>query len=1123
MNKIMLFALVLLTNCAVAEVTFKRDFSPLQGMVAAPEKPFRSEVCLNGSWQFQPVKVPAGFVAEQGNPPTLALPEPGRWESVPIKIPSPWNVNAVRHDFDGGGMDSRTFPSYPESWNKAQMGWLRKRVAFPDNWKGQRVYLHLEAVAGDCRILVNGKDSGFHFDNALPGEFDITSEVVWGKENEILLGIRSPKFYAEKGTYGKLTYPTGSMWLMESVGVWQDVFLLAKPQVHVADVFMQPRLQEDLLVAEVEVANTGSQKQKVEVEAPIFEWINQTDTANMLTAPEVSWSLGKEALRLSPVVVELNPGEKKTVSLQAPVKGRLNKWELWSRGKPFLYAAVVEVKANGQSIDRKYQRFGWRQVKLEKGDFLLNGQATKLMHDGWHFTGVPIMTRRYAWSWYTIAKGANVSLVRPHAMPYPRYFYDMADEMGMLLMDESGIFGSHCDFNYDSEKFWERNTAHIEGLVRRDRNHPSVVGWSVSNEIRCVLVTRAPQAYQETVYDKIFGLCKLARLLDPTRQWVQSDGDKDLNGRLDVWLIHCGGEQKDVIPPNKVWGVTEGGSSYYGTPGYYEAFVGDRAYRSFKDRMDALAKEDYNLIRSLRQQDADIMSVWNLVWHAMKPLPLGLKDVSKKKLALSDGVFFGPYIEGKPGVQPERIAPFSITLNPGYDPSLPLFDPHPLYPAMQAAMHSDGPQPCEWDHFDAPKPLPAAPKIANPVQQVSFAGKINGAVYDNLKALGVSFCGSPEPGKFMIIDLTSFVPADLASVKEKAKAVVGNKGTVLLVGMSPATQQSANQILPQSVVCVEDTASSLLPNLKDERTACLSYKELYFAENFSNKTISRFSLGGDLVEKGQTLLYRNNTEWLRWLTGAEHSKTVSVIRSELENKQAPVLVEYPQGEGSYLVSTLVVEDLSDAHANLYRKILTNLGLKLDKKADQTIAAFTGQSLVRALVLGRFGAASLNEAMDKRFIDEETVRPEAKTKSGEQVWTLEGNAGDRFIIKQLKQGGPQDIYACYFSYWVYCPIDLSDLLNSGPDLPKITQRCYYSNLCKVFLNGKLLQPSESTSVDYRTCQTYSGIPLKQGWNHVLIKLASDSYNKPDPGTLAVKMSSNNQTFDGQLKTAVQLPK
>ena len=1106
-----------------AAVTFDRDFSPFEGRVSAPEIPFRQELCLNGTWQFQPVDIPAGWIPDQGIPPALRMPGSDQWDKVPIKIPSPWNINAIGHDPKGGGMDARTFPSYPASWNQAKMGWLRRCVTIPDAWKNQRIFLHLEAVAGDCRILVNGKEAGFHFDTSLPGQFDITSEVDWGKENEILLGIRDARLYAEKGAYGRLTYPTGS-WLEGAVGVWQDVYLLAAPAVYVADVFLQPRLDEDLLVAEVEVVNTSATTQTIAVEIPVHEWINRVDTSkdNVLKAPEIAWSLGAEALRLSSASVSLAPDERKTVTLQGAVKGRLKKWEVWTRGKPNLYAAVAEVRSGGAVRDKKFQRFGWRQVKVVKGDFLLNGVKTKLMHDGWHFTGVPCMTRRYAWGWYTLAKDAHVNLVRPHAMPYPKYFYDLADEMGMLIMDESGIFGSHCNFNYDSEKFWERNRAHIERLVRRDRNHPSVVGWSVANEVRCVLVSRAPQAYQERVYDKIFDLCKLARALDPTRQWVQSDGDKDLNGRLDVWLIHCGGEHTDTIPPNKLWGVTEGGSSYYGKPEHYEKFVGDRAYRSFKDRMDALAKEDYNLIRSLRQQDADIMNVWNLVWHALKPLPLGLKEVSKRQLDLTDGVFFGPYVEGKPGVQPERLAPFSTTVNPWYDPSLPLIDPHPLYPAMQAAMHPDGPLPCEWDRFDAPQPLPPAPTIASPVEQASFAGKQNSALYVNLKAMGVRFSESSEPGRYMIVDLASVDASETATLKAKAQAVIAQQGTVLLLGMSPAKQTLANQLLPYPVACAEDAASSLRPNLEDERTACLSYKELYFTESFSNPAISLSTLGGDFVQKGRALLYRNSTDWQRWLNGPETSKTISIVRSELENSQAPVWVECLHGAGRYLVSSLVCENLSDAHVDLYRKMLTHLGLKLEKKSDLTVPAFMGQALVKALVLGRFGAASLAEALETAFIDEAAARPVEKSRAAGFEWQLEANGGDRFVLNQLKQPGPKEIFAVYFSYWVHCPLDLGDLLNSGPDLPKVSQHCYVSDVCKVYLNGMLLKPAASTPADYRTRVTYQDIPLTKGWNHFLIKVASGSYHSADPGTLAVRLFSTNRAFEGQLKTAVQLP-
>lgn len=1119
-----LTAVSLLAGVSLAAVKCPLEFAPQEGPVKPVERPLRAEICLNGFWQFQPVEIAKGWKSGTGIPPELPPPTKTGWESTSIKIPSPWNVNSIGHDRKGGGMDSRTYPSYPESWNRVEMGWLRKTVNVPSEWRGQRIFLRLEAVAGDCRLIVNGKETGFWFDPALPGEFDITDAVIAGTENEILLGIRNHSLYAKQGSYGKLTYPTGSMWLMDAVGVWQDVFLLAKPGVHVADVFLQPMLDEDLLVAQIELVNRTAAKQSVSVEVPVYEWINHTDTAktNLLKAPEISWSLGGEALRLTAESVELNPGEKKTVVLKEPVKGRLKKWDVWTRGKPNLYAAVAEVSAGGKTIDRKFERFGWRQVKLEKGDLLLNGEKIQMMHDGWHFTGVPCMSRRYAWAWYTLAKDAHVTLVRPHAMPYPRYFYDMADEMGMLIMDESGIFGSHCDFNYDSDEFWQRNRAHVERLVHRDRNHPSIIGWSVANEIWCVLRSRAPKDYQENVYNKIFDLCKLARSLDPTRQWVQSDGDKDLNGRLDLWLIHCGSEHTDTIPPNKLWGVTEGGSSYYGKPEYYEKFVGDRAYRSFTDRLDALAKEDYNLIRTLRKQDADICNVWNLVWHAMKPIPLGLKNGSKKQLELTDGIFFKPYVEGKPGIQPERIAPFSTTVNPGYDPSLPLVDPNPLYLAMQAAMHPDGPQPCEWDHFDIPEPRPDAPAISQPVEQVSFVGNVKGTHYDNLKAIGIPFSDVQKPAKFMIADLTAVSSkADTDDLKEKTKEVIENKGTVLLIGLSPATQPVANQILPQPVVCAEDEASSLLKNLQDARTASLSYKELYFAENFSNPLISRYSLSGPFVEKGNSLLYRNNTDWRRWLSGAEHSKTISIVRSELENTQAPVLVEYIQGQGRVLVSTLELENLSDAHADLYRKLLMNLGLKLQEKQNLTIPAFNGQALVKALVLGRFGAASLEEADSTSYIEEETVRPVEGSQYKDWEWTLAANAGDRFVAHQLGQKGPEDIFACYFSYWVYCPIDLGDLLNAGPDLPKVFTRIYYSDSCKFYMNGTLLEPPAAQSVDYRMVQIYP-VGLKRGWNHFLIKLASDSYAKANPGCLAVRLYSDKRAFELQLKTAVQLP-
>ena len=699
----------------------------------------------------------------------------------------------------------------------------------------------------------------------------------------------------------------------------------------------------------------------------------------------------------------------------------------------------------------------------------------------------------------------------------------MADEMGMLIMDETGIFGSHVNFNYDSPEFWERNQKHIEDLVLRDRNHPSIIGWSVANEVRAVLIWQAKDDldFQQEVYDKIFGLTKIARSLDPTRAWVQSDGDKDLDGRQNVYTIHTGEHLMEKVPEDKLWGVTEGGSSYYGKPGYYEKYIGDRAYRSLNDRMDALAIEDYKLIKNLRALDADISNAWNLVWHGLKPISVGLKDVTQKELKLTDGVFFDAYVEGKPGMQSERIAPFSLTINPGYDLSLPLYNPYPLFLAMQAANHPDQPQACEWDDFDLPATEEKAVLIEKKFDKVLFFGNREGLHYNNLKSIGVPFVKGLKKADFVIIDMATIDSKEVNAIKKEAEGVVRNAGTVLLVGMTDQKTSLANSILPVSINCIPDEASSLLTNVEDNRTASISLKDIYFAENPINKVISNYSLGGSFAENGNSLLYRNNTDWRRWLKGGEYSKTISIYRSELENKKAPVFVEYESGNGRYFASTIELEKISDYHVKLYQQLFANLGLDLSQSEKLSFEAFDGNTLVRALSIGRFGAANIKAGMNTDFINELSIKPKEKDVTAQKVWKMVVNNGDRFLLKDHNQSGPQDVYANYFSYWVFSPIDLSDLLNSGPDMPQVNKELIISDAGKLFLNGQFLEPTSTEEIDYRLKQNYRSIPLTKGWNHFLVKVVTDDFDVPNQGTLFSRMESSNKFFEKELKTAIQI--
>ena len=205
----------------------------------------------------------------------------------------------------------------------------------------------------------------------------------------------------------------------------------------------------------------------------------------------------------------------------------------WDTENPNLYALLVTLEQDGKTIDRKYTRFGWREFKIKNGDFYLNDRKIQIKGDSWHFMGIPQLTRRYAYAWYRALKDAGGNGVRLHAMPYPTFYLEVADEMGVCVLDESAIWASHCQYNYDEPVTWERFYEHVSWLVKRDRNYPSVMGWSVENEVRMAL--EQPFQSEETlprVGEKICKLMDLVRELDPTRDWISADGSRDWDGQF---------------------------------------------------------------------------------------------------------------------------------------------------------------------------------------------------------------------------------------------------------------------------------------------------------------------------------------------------------------------------------------------------------------------------------------------------------------------------------------------------------------------------------------------------------------------------------------------------------------
>jgi len=1068
--------------CQDKNKIFSAEFAPTNSWVKSVEKPYRQELCLNGTWQFQPVELPKNF--KEGIDATPELPEvqSGAWDKVPIRIPSPWNVNSFA-DKDGQGGDFRTFPSYPNSWEHIKMGWLRKTMQVPAAWKGQRILLHFEAVAGDARIVLNGKEIGHHFGIFLPFDVDVTEAVLFGKENELTIGIRKPSLFDKKSEFGRRTYQAGSFWGQHIAGIWQDVYLLAVPEVRVTDVYVKSLLDQNKLEAEVTVVNNSAQKRSVTLNGDVYRWISKAGKDNITAANPSAELDSKSVLNIAPVIVEIPANGKATVTLSATVNNRLN---TWSPSAPNLYGLVIKTGASNRLVDSKYTRFGWRQTTLKDGQFLLNGKPFVMKGDSWHFMGVPQLTRRYPYAWYTAMRAANLNAVRLHAQPYPSFYMDVADEMGILVLDETAVWASDGGPKLDDPAYWKDSENHLQELILRDRNHPSVFGWSVSNEVMPIVrgVMRNPPGMKDNLVKHYSIWADICRKLDPSRPWISADGEDDGEGHLPVYLVHYGGDEamQRAEKSGKPWGVGEAGNAYYGTPEQVSESNGNRAYESFQGRMEGVAASSYASLIAQAKYGASYRSVFNLAWYGLKPLPLGLKDKTKAP-TLKDGIFFTSFIEGKPGIQPERLGPYTTTLNPGYDSSLPLYQTWPLFDAIRDASA----EPSKATKWATVKKEEAQTKVAvSPVKSVQVIGSKKSTLALKLKLIGVNITETPDSGtpNLLLVDGTNSPGAESLPLINK---VYANGGTVLVLNPAPDKQKELNALLPAQLIVNNRIASSLLPEGNDPVISGLKAKDLYFSELKPSEVVTN-CLAGPLVEQSHILLKANNTDWLKWNKQAEYAKTAMIVRSELESK-APgaVLIKKDIDKGCLLVTTLSIEPRLSKAENVITTFFTNLGVTVTKTNLAGKPVIKTGGIVSALMLGSFPVASVSDAGEKDKINPwELSKVTDGSQNASKVWTKINSENGLFDFKKMNFDGPKQDAELYLSFWVFSPRPLDDLLIE-PNMPVVDLEVSADDAVKVWLNGKQVAKNIRTGPLEGGKTVAHALKFHQGWNQVLIKV------------------------------------
>jgi hypothetical protein len=1113
--KILYSIFLLAVSCVWGrQVQFNQEFAPHEGIIKFPEAKFRKEICLNGLWEFQGKDCPRDWKPNTGNAPALEAPAADKWETVKIKIPSPWNINSYKRS---SGPDHHDFPSYPAEWEKYEMGWLRKTVKIPTDWQGLQILLHFEAVAGFAEVFVDDNKVGENFDLFLPFEADITSFAHAGQEIEVRVGIRKSSLFDDNKTVGRRVIPAGSMWGQHIVGIWQDVYLLALPKVRIQDVYVKPLVAEGVLELEVSLNNNSSQTMDLSLGGEIQEWKNQAGKG-MLAAPVQKWTLGDKVLTIPTKQISVAADSRSSLTVSIPVD---NKLRPWTPDSPHLYGVTLSVQSVGKQIDSKYQRFGWRQWTFADNKLCLNGQPIELRGDSWHFQGIPQMTRRYAWSWFTTIKEANGNAVRPHAQVYPSFYLEMADEMGICVLDETSNWASDGGPKFDLDAFWQASDTHLERLVLRDRNHPCVFGWSLTNENRPIImhVFNRPDLMpvQVKAWDRWARMC---RELDPTRPWISGDGDDDGNGTLPTVVGHYGDENgmKNWASKGKPWGVGEHSMAYYGTPAQVSKYNGPRAYESQLGRMEGLAYECYELISIQRRHGASYVSVFNIAWYALQPLELGLPDTSKPP-TLNDGIFFtAPYVEGKPGVQPERIGPYSTTFNPGYDPLLPLYKPWPMFEAIKHANTPGGPAPSKW--AEMPKSSKRQPATASiPYQSVMFIGQDASKLKDRLSSRGVKFNETPAEGNNLVIidGQYSLTNQDAA----KIKGMLDNGADVWIWGIVPETAAAFNAILPWPVELTQRKASSLLINTESPIVAGLDHSDFYFCE-IQRTPAMEYGLQGAFVENGQVILAACDTDWTRWNKAEESVKTASVLRSEREAKPAgAAMVQCAAGKGRILINTMTQFYNTDRGNTVLRSLLGNAGVSLKNlEMDSSSGVFDiDGNLSQSLICGAFQADSPETAYQKDFLNGETsAKPKENDLCADRKWFLGKTVSEgTFDFNQMKLPGDKSNTAVYMSFWLWSPRPLDDLLIE-PDMPKLDLIAGADDACKIWLNGKAIHERfaiHPLNVGDIQCRN---LPLKQGWNHFLIKVAQGG----GQWAFAARLNCSDYDFMTQLKAAVQNP-
>ena len=400
----------------------------------------------------------------------------------PVRLPHDWQITNPQTPEAPGGGSQGFFP-------REEVGVYHYHFTAPEEWKGKLVRVLFDGAQRFSEVYVNGEYAGGRKYGYVPLLCELKN-LKYGEDN--LLSVRlDNRAAADKNAGG------GDRWY-SGAGLYRNAWLLVDEATHIRHdgvfVTAKPKLNgpvysgsdgKPLRAASADVCVT------VENEGGLDGFTLEID---VLQGGQSIYTERQNAL--------------KTDSFCFTLKDAY----LWTTQQPCLYALRARLMRGEACVDEQCVRFGVRSAVFDEEDgFLLNCVKTKLWGVNFHHDGGPLGAAVPIELWrrrLENAKKLGVNAVRCSHNPMAEEFYDLCDELGLLVIDEYCDKWQNNGFYFDLIDDGER-LEEIEIMLRRDRNHPSVILWSVGNEI-------GPQ-YSEYFFATLEKLCAKVRQLDPTR------------------------------------------------------------------------------------------------------------------------------------------------------------------------------------------------------------------------------------------------------------------------------------------------------------------------------------------------------------------------------------------------------------------------------------------------------------------------------------------------------------------------------------------------------------------------------------------------------------------------------